>query len=224
MSLQEAVLAMLAMVIVLCFVLFYYCILPCYNNYKKHSWTREPDNGEDWECDPRWNNQKFQFVPRKPSDYLTDKKYSRLAACSRTSSMRSNLEESPNLDVEASQPMTVPLTGKPKLTKKPPKYSELYKTSEKTGSVGSVSSTNTGSLSNPPEYTSKTPSIEKNLNQEQALKEQSNNVAVAPKSAPQKVKIMKPPKKNRKPVVAQGSSDVTNTTTECSKETQKETT
>ena len=39
MSLSEAVLAMLAMVIVLCFVLFYYCILPCYNNYKKHNWV-----------------------------------------------------------------------------------------------------------------------------------------------------------------------------------------
>ena len=69
--------------------------------------------------------------------------------------MRSNLEATPNLDVEASQPATVPLTGKPKLTKKPPKYSELYKTNDKTGSVGSVSSTTTGSLSNPPEYTSK---------------------------------------------------------------------
>ena len=41
MSLSEAVLAMLAMVIVLCFVLFYYCILPCYNNYKKHHWVSQ---------------------------------------------------------------------------------------------------------------------------------------------------------------------------------------
>ena len=47
--------------------------------------TRDPDNGEEWESDPRWNNHKFQFVPKKPADYLTDKKYSRLGACSRTS-------------------------------------------------------------------------------------------------------------------------------------------
>ena len=64
-------------------------------------------------------------------------------------------EQTPNLDVEAPQPVIPALTGKVKLTKKPPKYSELYKTNDKTGSVGSVSSTNTSSLSNPPEYSSK---------------------------------------------------------------------
>ena len=57
-----------------------------------------------------------------------------------------------NLDVEASQPVIPPLAGKTKLTKKPPKYSEIYKENDKTGSVGSTSSS---SLSNPPEYTSK---------------------------------------------------------------------
>ena len=60
-----------------------------------------------------------------------------------------------NLDVEASKPVIPSLTGKVKLTKKPPKYSEIYKTNDKAGSVGSVSSTNTSSLSSPPEYSSK---------------------------------------------------------------------
>ena len=61
----------------------------------------------------------------------------------------------PSLDVEASKPVIPSLAGKVKLTKKPPKYSEIYKTNEKAGSVGSVSSTNTSSLSSPPEYSSK---------------------------------------------------------------------
>jgi len=234
MSLTEAVLAMLAMVIVLCFVLFYYCILPCYNNYKKHSWTREQNNGEDWESDPRWNNHKFQFVPRKPADYLTDKKYSRLGTCSRTSSMRSNnplldgaqdLSSNPpvNLDIEAAQPVIPTLTGKTKLTKKPPKYSEIYKANDKTGSVGSTSSS---SLSSPPEYTSKTPSVEMNLNQEQSpnnqAQPQANSNVVPTKQAPPKVKIMKPPKKNRKQAASQNPAGNENKTTECSTETQGE--
>lgn len=245
MSLTEAVLAMLAMVIILCFVLFFYCVLPCYNNYKKHSWTREANNGEDWESDPRWNNDKYQFVPRKPTDYLTDKKYSRLGACSRTSSMRSNnplldgaqdLSSNPpvNLDVEASQPVIPPLSGKiklttdqklAKLTKKPPKYSEIYKANDKTGSVGSTSSS---SLSNPPEYTSKTPSVEKNLNQEEypnnQAQPQANSNVVPAKPVPPKVKIMKPPKKNRKPPPSQNPSGTESKATECSTETQGEAT
>ena len=60
-----------------------------------------------------------------------------------------------NLDVEASQPVITPLTGTTKPNQKPPKYSEIYKANEKTGSSGSVSSTNTSSLSSPPEYSSK---------------------------------------------------------------------
>lgn len=241
MSLSEAILAMLAMVIVLCFVLFYYCILPCYRNYQKHSWTRQQNNGEDWESDPRWNNHKFQFVPKKPADYLTDKKYSRLGTCSRTSSMRSNnplldgaqdISTNPpppaNLDVEASQPVISPLNGKTKLTKKPPKYSEIFKANDKTGSIGSVSSTNTSSGSNPPEYSSKTPSVEINLNQEQSQKDQAQsqattNVAAA-KPAPAKVKIMKPPKKNRKQPTTQNSPSNEDKPAECSTEPQGETT
>jgi len=227
MSLSEAVLAMLAMVIVLCFVLFYYCILPCYNNYKKHSWTRENANGEDWESDPRWNSHKFQFVPRKPADYLTDKKYSRLGACSRTSSMRSNNplldgaqdlgEQTPNLDVEAPQPVIPALTGKVKLTKKPPKYSELYKTNDKTGSVGSVSSTNTSSLSNPPEYSSKTPSVEMNLNQDNAPKDQTQPNIAGAKPPRTKIRFEKP-KKNKK----QNPAADENQSGACSPDTTKE--
>jgi hypothetical protein len=234
MSLSEAVLAMLAMVIVLCFVLFYYCILPCYNNYKKHHWTREQANGEDWESDPRWNNHKFQFVPRKPADYLTDKKYSRLGACSRTSSMRSNNplldgaqdlgEQTPsNLDVEASQPVIPPLTGKVKLTKKPPKYSEIYKTNDKTGSVGSVSSTNTSSLSNPPEYSSKTPSVEMNLNQDNSPKDQIQTQPNVAGAKPPRTKIrFEKPKKNKKQIQSPPADE--NQSGTCSPDTTKEAT
>jgi len=234
MSLSEAVLAMLAMVIVLCFVLFYYCILPCYNNYKKHHWTREQATGEDWESDPRWNNHKFQFVPRKPADYLTDKKYSRLGACSRTSSMRSNNplldgaqdmgETNPsNLDVEASKPVIPSLTGKVKLTKKPPKYSEIYKTNDKTGSVGSVSSTNTSSLSSPPEYSSKTPSVEMNLNQDNSpkdqIKPQPTLNGAGGKPPRQKIRFEKPKKNKKEP---QTPSADGNQSGACSPDTTKE--
>ena len=60
-----------------------------------------------------------------------------------------------NLDVEAAQPVITPLTGTTKPKQKPPKYSDIFKANEKSGSSGSVSSTNTGSLSSPPEYSSK---------------------------------------------------------------------
>ena len=62
------------------------------------------------------------------------------------------------LDVEAASQLPVIASlaaAKTKLTKKPPKYSEIYKANDKTGSFGSVSSTNTSSLSSPPEYSSK---------------------------------------------------------------------
>jgi len=228
---------MLAMIIVLCFVLFYYCILPCYNNYKKHNWTRDPDNGEEWESDPRWNNHKFQFVPKKPADYLTDKKYSRLGACSRTSSMRSNnplldgaqdvgtCPPPSTLDVEAASQLPVIASlaaAKTKLTKKPPKYSEIYKANDKTGSFGSVSSTNTSSLSSPPEYSSKTPSVEMNLNQEQPVVDQTKSSIATPNPEAPKVKIMKPSKKNRKPPASQDPSDDSNTQNQCATELPKE--
>lgn len=202
--------------------------------HKKHHWTREPDNGEDWESDPRWNNNKFQFAPRKPKDFLTDKKYSRLGACSRTSSMRSNnplldgaqdisINPPSNLDVESAQPVITPLTGTTKPKQKPPKYSDII-----SGSSGSVSSTNTSNLSSPPEYSSKTPSVEMNLNQEQPPKEQNqsqiNSTVGTAKTAATKVKIMKPPKKNRKPVASPSALTDVSKTTECSNETQEEAT
>ena len=62
------------------------------------------------------------------------------------------------LDVEAASQLPIIASlaaGKAKLTKKPPKYSEIYNANDKTGSFGSVSSTNTSSLSSPPEYSSK---------------------------------------------------------------------
>ena len=61
----------------------------------------------------------------------------------------------PSLDVEAPPPTITPLTGITKLKQKPPKYSDIFKGNGKNGSCGSVSSTNTGSLSSPPEYSSK---------------------------------------------------------------------
>ena len=61
----------------------------------------------------------------------------------------------PSLDVEAPPPTITSLTGIAKLKQKPPKYSDIFKGNGKNGSCGSVSSTNTGSLSSPPEYSSK---------------------------------------------------------------------
>ena len=62
---------------------------------------------------------------------------------------------SPSLDIEAAVPAIPTLTGTAKPRQKPPKYSDIYKINGKSGSSGSVSSTNTSSLSNPPEYSSK---------------------------------------------------------------------
>lgn len=61
----------------------------------------------------------------------------------------------PSLDIEAAVPAIPTLTGTAKPRQKPPKYSDIYKINGKSGSSGSVSSTNTSSLSNPPEYSSK---------------------------------------------------------------------
>jgi len=77
----EACMAMLAMLIVLGFVLFYYCIWPLYRGFKK----RKERERELYENDPRWGNATFNFSPRIPKDSIHDKKYSRLAACSMTS-------------------------------------------------------------------------------------------------------------------------------------------
>ena len=80
-SWSEALMAMIAMMIVLAFVVFYYCIWPLYRGFKK----REERERELYENDPRWDNAKFNFTPRIPKESVNDKKYSRLAACSRTS-------------------------------------------------------------------------------------------------------------------------------------------
>ena len=77
----EAFLAMFAMIIVLIFVLIYYCVMPAFTAMKR----RKQQEEEAWERDPRWNGDKFKYMPKVPEDLLTDKKYSRLAACSRTS-------------------------------------------------------------------------------------------------------------------------------------------
>merc|ERR1712242_431924 len=65
---------------------------------------------QDWENDPRWNRERFSFVPRRPKNFMEDKKYSRLAACSRTSSMRSDVHgagpAAPSSGVPPSKPPT----------------------------------------------------------------------------------------------------------------------
>ena len=77
----EAFLAMFAMMIVLIFVLIYYCVMPVITAMKR----RKQQEEEAWERDPRWNGDKFRYMPKLPEELLTDKKYSRLAACSRSS-------------------------------------------------------------------------------------------------------------------------------------------
>jgi cytochrome b subunit of formate dehydrogenase len=77
----EAFAAMMAMMIVLVFVLIYYCVMPIYHGMRRRKLMRE----EAWEHDPRWAGDQFKFTPKRPDNFLTDKKYSRLAACSRSS-------------------------------------------------------------------------------------------------------------------------------------------
>merc|ERR1719187_295929 len=82
------------MLIVLVFVLIYYCCIPVYRGMQpgmQRQKQREEEQ-QDWENDPRWNRERFSFVPRRPKNFMEDKKYSRLAACSRTSSMRSDVQ------------------------------------------------------------------------------------------------------------------------------------
>ncbi len=83
---NEAVLAMIAMMIVLVFVLIYYCVMPIYHAIRK----RKQQEEEAWERDPRWSGERFKFMPRRPENYWADKKYSRLAACSRSSRLAKN--------------------------------------------------------------------------------------------------------------------------------------
>ena len=78
----EAALAMFAMMIVLVFVIIYYCVMPIYHSMKKRA---EREEQRTWENDPRWNGERFRYMPKMPADFMSDKKYSRLAACSRSS-------------------------------------------------------------------------------------------------------------------------------------------
>merc|ERR1712156_1264998 len=47
---------------------------------------KEREESQTWENDPRWNGDTFRYMPKLPADFRSDKKYSRLAACSRSSS------------------------------------------------------------------------------------------------------------------------------------------
>lgn len=84
----EAAMAMSAMMIVLIFILLIYCFIPAYRTFKRRQELIE----NYWEIDPRWSDDKFMFSPKLPSDYMKDKKYSRLA-CSRSSSVRTQATE-----------------------------------------------------------------------------------------------------------------------------------
>lgn len=210
-SWNEAFLAMLAMMTVLVFVLIYYCCIPCYKGMKKRKEREE----QFWENDPRWETENFNFVPRKPTDFMNDKKYSRLAACSRTSSMRSTATTGQFVvDIEtpattgtgsganrtavaaaAAAPAAVTTAGGGAVTKKPsskpPKYCELYETGSTSGA----------SLGTPPRYTSKTPSAEtsqENVN----VSNQKPSATSAPKP-----KIIKPKKKAVTATSANTSND-----------------
>jgi len=181
---NEALLAMLAMMTVLVFVLIYYCCIPCYKGMKR----RREREDYYWENDPRWERENFSFVPKRPTDFMNDKKYSRLAACSRTSSMRSTATTGQFCaDIEtpasASGPNRVATAAATagKKPSKPPKYSELYETGSTSG----------GSLGTPPRYTSKTPSTE--TSHENVTASAPNQKATST-SAP-KPKIIKPKKK-----------------------------
>jgi len=115
----EAFLAMFAMIIVLIFVLIYYCVLPAFTAMKR----RKQQEEEAWERDPRWNGDKFKYMPKVPEDLLTDKKYSRLAACSRTSSMRSeNAPKPPNYSdlFDGTSAVNIPSSSPPSYTSKTP--------------------------------------------------------------------------------------------------------
>merc|ERR1711934_811690 len=101
------------------------------------------------------------------------KKYSRLAACSRTSSMREN--------PATETPMNIPVGAA-----KPPNYSDLF---DHSGSSSLASS--------PPRYSSKTPSVEISSSNEEIVKTEGEAQAQAP-VAPRKPKISLKPKKAQK--------------------------
>ncbi len=80
-SVDEAVGAMIAMLIVLVIFLIYFCFLPAYNGWKRRKQMEE----ELLDVDPQWETDRYAFQAKWPRNAVRDKKYSRLAACSRTS-------------------------------------------------------------------------------------------------------------------------------------------
>jgi micrococcal nuclease len=84
---------------------------------------RKQQEEEAWERDPRWNGDTFKYMPKVPEDLLSDKKYSRLAACSRTSSMRSeNAPKPPNYSdlFDGTAAVNIPSSSPPSYTSKTP--------------------------------------------------------------------------------------------------------
>ena len=81
----EAFMGTFAMMIVLVFVLIYFCIKPIFNSIAKRKEREEEREQQLYENDPRWNGDKFRYMPKLPANFKNDKKYSRLAACSRSS-------------------------------------------------------------------------------------------------------------------------------------------
>lgn len=120
---REAALAMLAMIIVLGFILIYYCVMPCL----KISRRRREEEEAWWENDPRWKKDTFDFRNRNPATYskLTE-------SHSRNSSVRSNPAANNNNNN----------------SNEPPKYSDICEAKSNLGT--------------PPQYESKTPSVENN--------------------------------------------------------------
>jgi hypothetical protein len=80
-SVDEALGAMSAMLIVLTFFLVYFCCIPAYKSYHRRKEMEE----ELINTDQRWNTNRFDDQQQWPKNHKQDKKYSRLAACSRTS-------------------------------------------------------------------------------------------------------------------------------------------
>jgi len=169
----EACLAMFAMLIVLVFVLIYYCVMPIYHSMRRR---KEREESQTWENDPRWNGDKFRHMPKLPADFRSDKKYSRLAACSRSSSMRG---ENPT----AVNPVNI---NESQGTAKPPNYSDLF---DNSGASSLKSS--------PPRYSSKTPSVELSSSNEM-VDQKAPEAQTQPPVAPKKQKICLKPKKAQK--------------------------
>jgi len=174
----EACLAMLAMMIVLIFVLIYYCVMPIYQSIKRR---KQQEEEQTWENDPRWNGDTFRYMPKLPADFMADKKYSRLAACSRSSSMRENPTTSTASPINLNESQG---TGAPPLVK-PPNYSDLF---DRSGTSSLASS--------PPRYCSKTPSVEISSSNEMVDQKAAaeTQAQAQPATVPKKMKIQKPKK------------------------------